>query len=210
MVNGVGSWEMGWKRALQGDEESSQWSNCKQLITSMVINGNQDEWVWSHGNSKTYTCASLKWLIDRRMFTQMDGLYENNTLIPIKVNFLHWRLLLNCTPTRASLTRKGAPLNSLVCLICANHDEDTNHLFAFYGFPRQIWTQLGCGLKILIIPSGSLESVLNMGQYGYRNGSLKQIMIESVLTWLYGLFGGFDMTRFSKAHIHVQRELWRK
>lgn len=58
-----------------------------------------------------FSSSFLRKLIDNHSFTHQDGLYENKKWLPIKISFLHWRLLLNQILNRVMLAKRGILLN---------------------------------------------------------------------------------------------------
>lgn len=74
---------------------------------------------WSH---KRFTSASLRGVIDRKLFVQLKGFYGNNTWLSIKANFLYWRILLNCIPSRVSLAIRGILIIATTCPLCNCYD----------------------------------------------------------------------------------------
>lgn len=119
----------------------------------------------------------------KKSFLLQDGLFENNKWLPIKVNFLHWRLLLNRIPNRSLLNKRGVNVNSIFCPLCGLHEEDTQHLFAYCSFARSIWCHIRLWLHLLIIPSSSINILLNTANYGLRMGSKKQKAGDVVLKY---------------------------
>ncbi|PWA55079.1 protein Networked (NET), actin-binding (NAB) domain-containing protein [Artemisia annua] len=50
-------------------------------------------------------------------------------LIPIKVNIFAWRLASNKLPTRFNMSTRGLEIPSMVCLVCNEKVESSEHLF---------------------------------------------------------------------------------
>lgn len=132
------------------------------------------KWEWKLNSQKIFTSASVKSIVSGNMFTQMNGNYESNCWLPIKANFLYWRVPLNRIPTRVSLAKRRVPIGSLLCPVCNIFDEDNQHIFAFCSFARSIWTQLGVWLKLPIIPSSLQNVLMDTTQFGFKIGTRKQ------------------------------------
>nr|GEU53042.1 RNA-directed DNA polymerase, eukaryota [Tanacetum cinerariifolium] len=49
--------------------------------------------------------------------------------IPIKINVLVWRARRDCLPTRHNLSRRGIPLDTVLCPLCDASVEDSQHVF---------------------------------------------------------------------------------
>lgn len=125
--------------------------------------------------------SSLRKLIDQRSFIQYNGAYENNNQLAIKANFLHWRIMLDRVPTRSSLLRRGVDVGTTLCPICNQFDEDLQHLFAFCLFACQLWSQIGVWLKLSLVPSSSLNTIMDVSLLGFIKDSTQEKVIDSIL-----------------------------
>ncbi|KAK1420098.1 hypothetical protein QVD17_21428 [Tagetes erecta] len=179
--NGNITWQITLKKPPHNLEEISQWNNCMSLLNTVLFSVGKDCVEWKHNIERIFTSRSLRWLIDRNSFDQLDHLYENNKLLPIKVNFLHWRMVLNRLPLRVSLAHRGVHLDLAECPICNSGLEDKDHIFAYCPFASMVWTQVGVWLKLPIVSSSSLDNIMDTTGYGMRNGSSLQIIVDSVL-----------------------------
>ena len=65
-----------------------------------------------------------------------------NSLVPIKVNVMIWRVERDRLPTRLNLRDKGIDLDSLLCPICGLVGESTEHLFAACTQLVEIWSKI--------------------------------------------------------------------
>lgn len=107
VANGTITWDLHWKREPQSMKEIDQRDDCMALLGQFSVGDGDDKWEWSHNAEKTLTSASLRRMIEYKKFVFLDGSYGYNLWLPIKVNFLYWRTLLACLPTRVSLTKRG-------------------------------------------------------------------------------------------------------
>lgn len=164
------------KRSSRGSVEQGEWQRYKHMLRDIQLSIDVNKWKCSFDAEKRYARVSLMWVLNRIQFAQMEGDYENNTWLPIKANFL----ALDFVPTRFSLAKKGVSSASIRCLICQMYNEDINHLFAYCGSAREVWALIGQWMKILIISSSSLESLLDVIQFGFRKGSQQCKMVDSV------------------------------
>jgi hypothetical protein len=110
-----------------------------------------DKWKWvpnTNGFFSVKSCYSL--LLQHRQVEPLD----DNVLVainkswgndvPSKISFFGWRLLLQRLPTRPALHRRGILLNplDLNCVFCAQHVEDTAHLFFSCSFTKGVWEEV--------------------------------------------------------------------
>nr|GEY58268.1 leucine-rich repeat protein [Tanacetum cinerariifolium] len=59
--------------------------------------------------------------------------------IPIKINVLVRRARRDCLPTRHNLSRRGIPLDSVLCPLCDASVEDSQHFFLVAILPRMFF-----------------------------------------------------------------------
>jgi len=84
-------------------------------------------------------------------------------------------MMVNHVPTRVSLSQRGVQVGDVSCPLCDRFEEDHNHLFTLCSFAREVWSHVGIWLKLPIIPSSSLDALLDTSGYDWRNGSRQQI-----------------------------------
>jgi len=130
IIDGNIIWNIPWKKPHLSSEEQVQWNMCKLLLENVTLSNNSDSWRWIHNSDNWFSSKSLRWLIDKKYFTHREDLYENNNWLPIKANFLHWRIMLNRVPTRVSLSQRGVQVGDVSCPLCDRFEEVPNHLFA--------------------------------------------------------------------------------
>ncbi|GJS09365.1 zinc knuckle CX2CX4HX4C containing protein [Tanacetum coccineum] len=63
-------------------------------------------------------------------------------VVPIKVNIMAWRVLLDNLPTRFNLSSRGLEIPSLSCPLCNVSVESTSHIFFSYSLARQLWNKV--------------------------------------------------------------------
>ncbi|XP_022023714.1 uncharacterized protein LOC110923971 [Helianthus annuus] len=71
-----------------------------------------------------------------------------NQWMPIKVNFLVWRLNLDSLPTRVSLGKRGVNVLSLSCELCQDEEDSTDHVFASCRFSQRVWEGIARWCKL--------------------------------------------------------------
>nr|GEZ96766.1 RNA-directed DNA polymerase, eukaryota [Tanacetum cinerariifolium] len=65
-----------------------------------------------------------------------------NKSIPIKVNVLLWRLMLNKLPTRINLDRRGIEIDSVLYPTCHDELKTVNHSFFNCDLAKDLWSLL--------------------------------------------------------------------
>ncbi|GKA91273.1 putative RNA-directed DNA polymerase [Tanacetum coccineum] len=79
-------------------------------------------------DSRCFTVSSMRKHIESfTLCTDVEKIRWNN-LIPIKLNILTWRISLDRIPTRSNLDSRGIDLDSILCPVCNDEIETSQHL----------------------------------------------------------------------------------
>ncbi|KAL4582374.1 hypothetical protein LXL04_006921 [Taraxacum kok-saghyz] len=62
-----------------------------------------------------------------------------NNWVPLKVNFLGWRAVLNRLPVKSELKRRQVTLPEYVCGLCRVEEETCSHLFLNCPWAKEVW-----------------------------------------------------------------------
>ncbi|KAD3337420.1 hypothetical protein E3N88_32940 [Mikania micrantha] len=84
-----------------------------------------------------FSTKEVRLLLEKKLFSTFDRLMEENYLVPKKVNFFFWRILLNRLPTLDTLAKRNVTLDSLQCVVCKKGDENVDHLFSSCYFAKE-------------------------------------------------------------------------
>nr|GEU80442.1 ribonuclease H-like domain-containing protein [Tanacetum cinerariifolium] len=101
-----------------------------------------------HGNPspllvyKHKTNYSVRKIIDDHLLLEVSSKFSWRKMVPIKVNFLAWKVKLDVLPTRFNLSKKGLDINSILCPICENHAKSSSHLFFACSMTRDIFRNI--------------------------------------------------------------------
>lgn len=124
-------------------KRKNQWEACKSLPNGIKFNNKLDQWVWKIDKDNSFSSRSLRRIIDQNTFVHHEGFYEDNKWLAIKLNFLHWGLLLNQIPNRNLLAKRDIQLNSI---------QSSDH----------------CMVIMKIIPNIFLLTAFSQGSYGLK------------------------------------------
>ncbi|KAL4575150.1 hypothetical protein LXL04_021992 [Taraxacum kok-saghyz] len=82
----------------------------------------------------------------------LEWVWEWKRAVPIKVNFLGWRAVLNRLPSKRGLANRGVQLPSTACVLCGDADESELHLFLHCSWATEVWASIAtwCELNRLI------------------------------------------------------------
>ncbi|XP_022028104.1 uncharacterized protein LOC110929283 [Helianthus annuus] len=128
-----------WVRDPETEEEKSQFEELISLLMVTDIRGRDDTWAWNLESDGGFTVKSLR----RRMEQASNpgpGLgFEWNNWVPLKVNFLAWRIYMGRAATMDGLRRRNVHLDSYLCKMCGEVDETEDHLFSGCQFALAVW-----------------------------------------------------------------------
>ena len=104
------------------------------LLDTAQLSSMLDRWAWTLHGMGSFSVASARVFIHKKMLI-LDGEPTRwCKLIPIKVNIMAWRLSLNKLTTRMNLDARGIDVPSVLCPICGEYSETANHLFFSCSF----------------------------------------------------------------------------
>lgn len=109
------------------------------LIKSVAWAGISD--VWSNDNFVTgrFLVKNIRSRIRELQEIQLENRFVWIKWIPIKVNFLAWRLWLNRLPTKDNLIRRNVNIPSMMCEVCGMENESLEHVFGSCVIAAQVW-----------------------------------------------------------------------
>nr|GEX61709.1 RNA-directed DNA polymerase, eukaryota [Tanacetum cinerariifolium] len=110
----------------------------RSAISSIIMASVPDRWVWTLDGSRSFTVGSAKKLL-------ISGSDSTRwcKVVPLKVNILVWRISLDKLPTRMNLDVCGFDVPSILCPICGEVAENSNHLFFQCSFVSQVYELFG-------------------------------------------------------------------
>ncbi|KAK9054566.1 hypothetical protein SSX86_025645 [Deinandra increscens subsp. villosa] len=112
-----------------------------------------NNWVWEKAKDGIYTTATMRSLLSGVVGpVRPPQCVSNNIawpkLVPLKANILMWRACLGRLPTRDGLARRGIYIPSLICPLCEEADESSEHLFSGCRVALDIWSLLSHWCKV--------------------------------------------------------------
>ncbi|GJS49170.1 RNA-directed DNA polymerase, eukaryota [Tanacetum coccineum] len=110
-------------------ENSKQVTVLHEVIKTVKLVPMEDRWVWNLENSGLFTVSSLRKKIDAKRLARVAEATRWIKFVPIKVNVLAWKVMIDALPTRLNISRRGIGIPSLSCPICDCGVESTDHLF---------------------------------------------------------------------------------
>ncbi|GJV03072.1 RNA-directed DNA polymerase, eukaryota [Tanacetum coccineum] len=109
--------------------EQNQVNELEDLMRLVVLSPIEDRWMWGLENSGLFSVALIRRHIDDKMLSGWNCKTRWINYVPNKVNVLAWKVMTDSLPTRFNITRRGIPIDSILCV---NYDmgvETSRHLF---------------------------------------------------------------------------------
>ncbi|GJS71221.1 RNA-directed DNA polymerase, eukaryota, reverse transcriptase zinc-binding domain protein [Tanacetum coccineum] len=117
------------RRLPRGGCEQNQVNELEDLMRLVVLSPIEDRWMWGLENSGLFSVASIRRHIDDKMLSGWNCKTRWINYVPNKVNVLAWKVMTDSLPTRFNITRRGIPIDSILCVNCDMGVETSRHLF---------------------------------------------------------------------------------
>ncbi|KAJ0561825.1 putative RNA-directed DNA polymerase [Helianthus annuus] len=139
VVDGITILNFEWTREPGSAEELLELEGLMAVMGDVYFGSGRDMWEWKADQSGTYSVRSLRLKMQLANYPDREGGFIWDSWAPIKVKFLSWCVFLNRIPTMVELQKRNINTGSLLCRICGNHDETTDHLFVSCDLAQGVW-----------------------------------------------------------------------
>ncbi|XP_071688820.1 uncharacterized protein [Rutidosis leptorrhynchoides] len=118
--------------------------DLERVISDIKISEDNDSWKWSLDGVKQFTVKKLSGLCDEKMQASGSNLVETlrNNLVPKNIEVFVWRLMKKRLPIRIELDKRGIDLHSVLCPLCDDDCETTDHTVLFCSHAHDIWSRV--------------------------------------------------------------------
>ncbi|GJZ66519.1 RNA-directed DNA polymerase, eukaryota [Tanacetum coccineum] len=99
------------------------------FLGSVSLSSSSDRWICDCNGEGVFHVKDIRSALDDHFLPSADVATRWVKFVPIKVNIFAWRARLNRLPTRGNLLARGVSLDSSLCPICNELQEDSDHLF---------------------------------------------------------------------------------
>nr|GEV32490.1 RNA-directed DNA polymerase, eukaryota [Tanacetum cinerariifolium] len=117
----------------------------------------RDRWVWSLEGLGDFSVALIRKLIDDKMLLEVSLKTRWSKVVPIKVNFLAWKMRINGLPTGFNISRRCMDIESILCPICEAAVESTRHIFFTCRVANEILRKISCWWAVTYSEVSSYE-----------------------------------------------------
>ena len=92
-----------WRCQIRGGAETDQHNNILDISSLVSVGSQRDKWVWSFDHLCQFSVISARRVIDVHRLPQGGMPTRWNRFVPIKINVLMWRVLLDHLPVKTKL-----------------------------------------------------------------------------------------------------------
>ncbi|XP_022040802.1 uncharacterized protein LOC110943358 [Helianthus annuus] len=154
---------------------------------------------------RSFTVRSMRSLIERKMFTNNGMRFVWNNWVPLKVNFLAWRVTLDRLPTTMDLRRRIVPVQSVECKFCHAENETATHLFISCSFAQQVWEFIASWCKVNSLFALELKDLVVMQDRCRGSVRWKKAVLSLTQIALWVMWKNRNDVTFSKKHANMAR-----
>jgi len=137
------TWNLSWRR------ERFEWEKHLEVQLMTLISyvkwdvRSMDRLVWVGEATQVYSVRAGYSILNGESFMQSIVSFKMLWSLSVAPSAIvsTWRILLDRLPTRLNLARRGVQLVNLLCPLCLDGDESTDHLFNTCRVVQQVWDQ---------------------------------------------------------------------
>ncbi|PWA39142.1 RNA-directed DNA polymerase, eukaryota, Reverse transcriptase zinc-binding domain protein [Artemisia annua] len=121
---------------------NSQWITLQGNLQEFIFSEVPDHVVWELDEFGVFSVTSMRSCLDSFLLGSSGVPTRWNTLVLRKLNILLWRIFRDRIPTRLNLRDKDIDLDSLLCPVCMQIGESTEHLFSSCSDLCPLWHRI--------------------------------------------------------------------
>ncbi|XP_021980550.2 uncharacterized protein LOC110876696 [Helianthus annuus] len=126
---GIVGWRLSAVQLGQQGQEAGELSGLMGILSSVSVSSNLDSVKWGLHQSAEFTVRSIKEILNAYSRLEPGYKFVWNSWVPKKVGFVTWRAKKERLPTRAALQARNIQVNSVMCALCGDYTETSDHLF---------------------------------------------------------------------------------
>ncbi|KAM0003966.1 putative reverse transcriptase zinc-binding domain-containing protein [Helianthus debilis subsp. tardiflorus] len=188
IANGVISVNFSWTRQPCGQQEMKELADLCAALQASSIGHDGDRWMWVDEPTGIFSVRSLKERMQKATYSDLGLNFKWNSWVPIKVNFLTWRLILNSVPTLAALAHRNVNHGSTTCKLCGREEETTDHLFISCNFAQSVWDFVSVWCKIRSLYILELKDLVNIHNQVCGSAKWRKALFTAIQATLWCLW----------------------
>ncbi|KAL4580950.1 hypothetical protein LXL04_017156 [Taraxacum kok-saghyz] len=194
-------WVWEWKRRTLSVAEKIELSCCKLMLQSVNISIVTDSWRWLGDKSGNFAVGSLRRIWEEFSFPELAYKHFWNNWVPIKVNFLGWRVVLNRLPSKRGLGNRGVHMTSTTCVLCDADEESETHLFLQCTWVKEIWASIALWCELDLSRIYSMEQILAITHALLQSNAQKKVVNTIILATIWFIWKAINDAIFNNKKV---------
>ena len=155
-------WAWMWNREIRsGSRTEHQLREMLSMLMNVNFSNTEDKWKWEFELDGLFSVHSAKKIIDSSLLTTGNIVTRWCRNVLIKVNIMMWRLMWDRVPTRMNLADKDIDIRSVLCPICTNELESSDHVFFKCDTAVQLWRRVSRWCELNMPASDNISLMLS-------------------------------------------------
>nr|XP_043609624.1 uncharacterized protein LOC122581456 [Erigeron canadensis] len=202
-INGDQHVQFHWTRQLR-PVEHAEVNNLLLLVAFVVWVEGKDSWRSDVCDSGRFSVKALRSKIKRSSGEQQNASFIWSRWVPIKANFLAWRLWIGRLPTKDNLAKRNVQVISMECGVCSLEEESVEHLFGSCQLAVQIWEHVSKWCRVHPFFFFSAKDLPSLAQQLIGDVGWKQPVHLVILTSIWCIWKNMNNIVFNS----TGRVLW--
>ncbi|GKV40811.1 hypothetical protein SLEP1_g48412 [Rubroshorea leprosula] len=207
--DGKWEWSVQWRRSLF-EWEKDNWSKLQALLdNTQPVQEQKDRWEWKHDKDGEYVVKSAYNVLSSNNGHDKAWIYKRiwSRLVPTKVSAFTWQALQDRIPTKINLFRKGiiTDPNQVLCGLCGESTEDSNHLFIHYRDTCSVWQKCLQWWGISTVMTNTCQETFEQHQSFFKESSVRAGWDVVWLAFIWSIWMSRNGKIFRNSEYEVNR-----
>ncbi|KAL4561230.1 hypothetical protein LXL04_033393 [Taraxacum kok-saghyz] len=173
-----------WRKDNLSAEEEIERACCELILEDASIAESKDKWEWKLEPQGEFSVKSIRRLWEGANLPELQYKHWWNNWVPLKVNFLGWRAVLNRLPSKTELLKRQVILSSYTC-----GRRKLAHTYSYIAHgQKEVWrgVERWCGIEMDNI--SSVEQLLTGTNQQHQTAKNKKIANAVFLVVLWSIW----------------------
>lgn len=195
-----------WKSHLRNGCETRQFNDLVKALTDFKLGDGADSWCWNGGGDGFSVKHVRELLLNSNGVISPNSNFKWVNWLPLKVNCLVWKVVLDRIPTFDNLAKRNISISSNLCPLCRDSEETTDHLFFCCKEVSVIWDLFGNWSSVLPNKPKSGVDLISLLNDGLRDKKAKKLRLSLVYSLIWSIWiarngAVFRNQKFSIKHL---------
>ncbi|XP_076882090.1 uncharacterized protein LOC143530431 [Bidens hawaiensis] len=182
MRDGSQVWNWSWIRPQFTQSEATEYTSCLNLVQNVVFGWEPDRWTWPSDPTGFFTVHSMKKLLSKSQVAHSLFILEWNNWVPLKTNIFAWKAEMDRASTLVGLTKRNVNAGSVVCRLCDEGEETSDHLLISCFYATMVWQFISNWCQIPPIYAFSVSDLLKVHKASILDRRKAKVLHAIILT----------------------------